>query len=366
MERIQTCPNKLIVDTNAIKHNINELRKQLKSDTKIMPVIKANAYGTGVEKMLDVITEMDIDIIAVATVDEGIYLRQLGFTGEVFILNQPCASQINEIAEYNLTIGISSLTFAEELSKYETQFKVHLEIGTGFGRTGINPSKCTYVLDKLLSYGNIKVEGMYTHFACSDCDEEYTNHQIYSFEKDIKIANEKIKDIKYIHACNSAGIVNFPKAHYNLVRPGLMIYGYLPNKDLKEKIDLKPCAVLKSEVTFIKEVEKDFYISYAKSYKTTKKTTVLTIPMGYADGLRRILSNTGHVVINGKLAPIIGNICMDNFMVDGTDIPGVDIGTDVYIWDNENITVEQISSMCKTINYEILSSITSRVKREYI
>ena len=157
MDKIQVCSNKLIVDTNALKHNINEIRKQLDEGTNIIPVIKANAYGIGIEKMLEVVMELGITIVAVATVDEGIYLRQLGYDGEVFILNQPCISQIGKIAEYELTVGISSMLFIDELEKHASSFNVHLEIGTGMGRTGINPYRCTEVLDKILACKNIKV-----------------------------------------------------------------------------------------------------------------------------------------------------------------------------------------------------------------
>ena len=360
----KVCSNKLIVDTEAIKSNLIEISKLLTNKTKIMPVIKANAYGLGVKEIIKIIEKLNIDIVAVAIVDEGVNLRRIGYKGEIFILNQPYIEEIPAISENELTIGVSALSFIEGLQKYPDEFKVHIEIGTGMGRTGIHPKRCGELIDKILQYKNIKIEGIYTHFACSDCDEEYTNQQICSFEKALKVANEKL-ELKYVHACNSAGVIDFSKAHYNLVRPGLMMYGYLPNETLSQKVSLKPCSVLKSKVTFIKEIEKDFYIGYAKSYRTTKRTTVLTIPIGYADGLKRLLSNNGFVVINNVLAPIIGNICMDSFMVDGTNIPNVDVGSDVYIWDNELITLEDVAKRCQTINYEIISSITDRVRRKY-
>lgn len=208
--------------------------------------------------------------------------------------------------------------------------------------------------------------GIYTHFSCSDSDLEYTKKQIYYFNKALEVAKKELKELKYIHCCNSAGILNFPEAHFNLVRPGIMVYGYLPNQKLKNKINLLPSLRLKSKISFLKETEIGVGISYNKTFITLRKTMIATIPIGYADGIRRSMSNKGHVVIKGKLAPIIGIVCMDAFMVDVTDIEDVKIGDEVFIWDNDKITVEDIAKIYDTINYEVISTISKRVIREYI
>ncbi|MDR0978897.1 MAG: alanine racemase [Lachnospiraceae bacterium] len=366
MEDLQVRPSELIVSIEAIKHNINEVKNIVGKDVQIMPTIKANAYGMGIKKVIEIVEELKIGIVAVAIADEGIVLRNLGYKGEIFVLNQPYIDEIEKIAEYSLTVGISSMQFIQELGKNEKNFKIHLEIGTGMGRTGIKPVRCSEVLEEISKYKNILVEGIYTHFSCSDSDEEYTKKQIKSFEVAIDFAKKNIPNLKYIHACNSAGVISFPEAHYNLVRPGLMIYGYLPEEGLKEKVDVMPCCKLKSKVSFIKEIEEGFAIGYGKSYITQRKSVIATIPIGYADGVRRVLSNAGKVVINGALAPIVGSVCMDSFMADVTEIPGVLLGTDVYIWDNEKITLEEVAKRCDTINYEIISTISARVKREYV
>lgn len=365
MEERQVRPTKLMVHTQAIKHNILEIQKIVKKETKIMPVLKANAYGIGIEKMIEMMQELNIQIVAVAIVDEGVYLRKLGYTGEIFVLNQPYLEEIQAITQYHLTVGVSSLEFIRALGEKEKPVTIHLEIGTGMGRTGIRPSRTGEVIDNILKYKNIALEGIYTHFSSSDTDREYTKHQIFSFEKAVATAKEKVNNLKYVHACNSAGILNFPEAHYDLVRPGIMLYGYVPDESLAGKLDLEPCCVLKSKVSFIKQIEEGFHIGYEKSFTTTRKTTVLTVPIGYADGVRRILSNKGQVVIKNQLAPIIGSVCMDSIMVDGTEIEAVDVGTDVYLWDNNIRKIEEVAKECDTIHYEILSSITNRVKREY-
>ena len=357
---------KFIIDLNALKYNLEQIKSKLQEETEIMPVIKANAYGIGVDKVLEVIKELKINMVAVAIVDEGIYLRDIGFKGNIFVLNQPYEDEIEKIYEYNLTVGVSAFSFIDKLGEFGKDVSIHIEIGTGMGRTGINPNRTYEFINHIKKYNNIQVEGMYTHFSSSDSDEEYTRKQINSFNMAVEIGKQNLENLKYIHCSNSAGIVNFPEAGNTLVRPGIILYGYLPDSSLEGKIDVKPVAKLRSIVSYIKTVGEDTSIGYNRTYKTKKETVVATIPIGYADGIRRLLSNNGNVVINGKLVPIIGNICMDSFMVDVTDIPEVEIGTEVFLWDNQNITLEEIAKRCQTINYEILSTISERVVREYI
>lgn len=246
------------------------------------------------------------------------------------------------------------------------EFKIHIEIGTGMGRTGISPKRIKEFLDESNKYPNIKIEGIYTHFSCSDTDEEYTKKQIASFKEAVSVVQEEIKDLKYIHCCNSAGILNFKEAHFNLVRPGIILYGYYPNDNLKEKINLKPAVTLKSKISFLKEVEAGTSISYGRTFVTKRKSKIATVQLGYADGIRRCLSNKGEIIINNEKAPIVGTVCMDCFMVDVTDLKEVKVGDEVFIWDNKNITVEDIAKIYGTINYEVISTISNRVVREYV
>lgn len=360
MENV-TRPTVLEIDTKAFFNNIKSIKNILKNDIKIMPVIKANGYGTYINTRLDILN--CFDIVAIATVDEGVQIRNLGYKKEIFILNQPYKDEIPKIIENDLIVGISSDSFAEELGKNGNDVKVHIEIGTGMGRTGINPKRAIEFLEKLAT--NIKVEGVYTHLSSADSDFEYTKKQLQSFEIAVLNIKEKIP-LKYIHSHASNAILNFGEiGNYNLVRPGLITYGYPSDVEACKKIKLEPIAKLKSKITFLKTVEKGTSIGYNRSFITAKETKVATIPIGYADGLRRGLSNNGEVIINGKRAKIIGKICMDSFMADVTDFDDVDIGTDIYIWDNENITLEEVAKKCDTINYEILSCISERVPRVF-
>ena len=244
------------------------------------------------------------------------------------------------------------------------EVKVHVEVGTGMGRTGVHPYKIEKYITSLGQ--NIKVEGMYTHFSSADVDDEYSHKQLNSFNVAVNKAKEILGELKYIHAAASNALINYPEARFNLVRPGIILYGYAGAEDTFEKIDLKPIAKLKAKVTFLKDVPAGTSIGYSRSYITTKETKVANVPIGYADGFRRDFSNGWKVLINGKKVPIIGKVCMDSFMVDVTELEDIKVGDEVIIWDNENITLEELADKCDTINYEIICTVGARVPRKFI
>lgn len=359
-----TRPTIMEVSLSAFEHNINQIKKYVGENVKLMPVIKANAYGTYINKVNEMLNQFDI--VAVATVDEAVEIRMQGYEKEIFVLNQPYKDEIEKIVEHNITVGVSSDSFIEELSKIESTVTIHVEIGTGMGRTGINPKRVEEYINKIKSFKNIKIEGIYTHLSSADSDEEYTKKQLFYFENAVNKAKELLGEIKYVHCNASNGILNFTENSHNLVRPGLIMYGYEPFDGAKEKMDLKPISKLKSRITFLKEVEEGASIGYSRTFITKRKTKVATIPIGYADGLKRALSNKGHVYIKGHIVPIIGSVCMDGFMVDVTDVEGITVGDEVYIWDNENITLEEVAETAGTMNYEMLCTISNRVPRVFI
>ncbi len=353
-----TRPTVMEVNLENFKYNIEQIKKVVKN-TKLMPVIKANGYGTYINKNLEIIN--NFDIVAVAIVDEAVELRQLGYKGDIFVLNQPSIQEIDKIISNNITVGICSLEF---IRKVNEKVKVHLEIETGMGRTGVSLDDLKDFIFEVKKNKNLEVEGMYSHLSSADFDEDYTKEQLSKFEQAKEIVEKNFENIKYVHISASNGILNYQEGLYNLVRPGIIMYGY-PSFD-GVNIDIKPIAKLKSQINFIKEVDEGTSISYSRKFITKRKTKVATIPIGYADGVRRILTNLGEVVVKGRRAPIIGTVCMDSFMIDVTDIPDVNIGDDVYIWDNEIITLEELAQKCSTINYEILSTISDRVPRMFI
>ncbi|MCL2384034.1 MAG: alanine racemase [Oscillospiraceae bacterium] len=358
---------KLIVDVDCVKHNINAIQNHIGDSVGIMPVIKARAYGTGIGAIPDLFENLGIKILAVAVVDEGIALRERGYTGEIFILNQPLVDEIDMILQYNLTISICECGFIKDLNeaagKNDALAPVHLEIDTGMGRTGIKTGELQYYIELLKSMKNIKVEGVFTHFSSSDSDIGYTKKQIERFDKVISEMSTYFS-LKYIHACNSGGILNCREAHYNLVRPGIALYGHFPSGELKGKIELLPATRLKTKISYIHDVKEGQSVSYNRSYIADKDTKVAVIPIGYADGIMR--SYDGKVVINEELARVIGVINMDSFMVDITGMEDVDVGADVYIWDNSNVTLEDVAENCDTISHEILSRLSPRVVKEFV
>ena len=357
-----TRPTIMEIDLNALDYNINAIQNKIGPNVKLMPVIKANGYGTYINKRLDFLNKFDI--VAVATVDEGVDLRNIGYEKEIFVLNQPYYEEITKIINYKLVVGISSYEFAEKLAETNKEVTIHIEIGTGMGRTGIHPYKIEKFIDSLSS--NIKVEGLYTHFSSADIDPEYTRKQLASFKYAVSIVEAKLGKMKYLHTAASNAILNYPETYFNLVRPGIILYGYSSEEDTYKKIDIKPIAKLKSKITFLKVVEAGTSIGYGRSYITNKVTKVATVPIGYADGFRRTFSNGWCVLINNERVPIIGKVCMDSFMVDVTNLKNVNIGDEVIIWDNNNITLEDLANKCDTINYEILSTISARVPRKFI
>lgn len=351
------------VDINKFNKNIDSIQKYV-GDRQIMPVIKSNAYGTYINKNIDVINKFNI--VAVATLDEAVELRNLGYKKEIFVLNQPCFLDIQNIIEYNVIIGLSEINFLKELIKINKKVRIHLEIETGMNRTGIRKDELLDFIDLIKKSNSIEVEGVYTHLSSADNDENYTNWQLKLFKEAVNIVNKNFNTIKYIHSSASNGLINYNDGISNLVRPGMIMYGYESTDGVKNKIHIEPICKLKTKVSYLKKVDKGTSISYSRKFISKSAMMVATIPVGYADGLRRELSNKGLVVINGQKVPIIGNICMNSCMIDVTNIKDVGIGTDVYIWDNDVRTLEDIAEECNTINYEILSSISYSVPRIYI
>lgn len=349
---------KLIVDINKFKENISKIKAYCPSK-EIMPVIKANAYGTYINKRIDILN--NFNIVAVAIIDEAISLRKNNYQKEIFVLNQPSMEEIEEIDKYNLIVGISSEEFIDKCIEKKIKLRCHLEIETGMNRTGIKLDELDRLLKKIKS--NFIIEGAYTHFSSADIDDAYTKKQIDKFKQALQIIKNNDVELKYIHTSASNGLINYKLDFTNIVRPGIIMYGYESFKGAKKYIDVEPICVLKTNITYLKDCLENEKIGYSQKYTCTKKTKVATIPIGYADGLRRSLINKGYVIVNNKKCPIIGNICMDSCMIDVTNVEKVEVNDEVYIFDNNLITLEEIATTYDTINYEVLCTISERVPR---
>lgn len=351
------------INKSDFKYNIEQIRKYVPGK-EIMPVIKANGYGTYINKCLDLIK--DFKYVAVACVCEGVELRNIGYKGNIFVLNQPYVEDIDNIIRYDLVVGVSDINFVRSLARTGLNTRVHIELETGMNRTGVLRKYLEGFIEEIIKLNNIYVEGIYTHFSSADSDYDYTNKQIEIFNNGVDLIKKRISTIKYIHCSASNGILNFNVDICNMVRAGIIMYGYPASDSTLDKIDLKPVAVLKSKISYLKEVEEGSSISYGRRFISDKKMKVATIGIGYADGIRRSLSNKGYVVIRGNKCKIIGSVCMDSFMVDVSDLDNVSVGDIVYIWDNEIITLEEIAKWYDTINYEVISCISQRVPRIFI
>lgn len=356
-----TRPTIMEMDIKAFEENVNQIQKYVGNNITLIPIIKANGYGTFINTRIEVLNKFDI--VAVALVDEAVTLRKLGYSKEILVINQPYIDEIEKISNYNITIGLSSNEFLDKIINTKNEIKVHLELETGMGRTGIDENDLEEYINKVKSCDKIVVQGVYSHMSSADFDDDYTNKQIEIFENGVNLIKKNFENLKYIHISASNGILNYKNAYYNATRPGIILYGYEPFEGAGLKIPLKPVCKLKSRITFLKEVPEGTSIGYSRKYITSKNSKIATIPIGYADGFRREYAKEGYVSINGQRAKIVGNICMDSFMADVTNIKDVKIGDDVYIWDNNIITLDEIAEKCNTINYEIMSTVSDRVPR---
>jgi len=357
---------KLLVDLDCIRKNLNSIKENIGQNVQLMPVVKGKAYGTYATEVLSTFTECGISMLAVAKCSEGIELRQLGFTGEIVVLSQPFIEEISNIIEYNLTPGVCYLEFLQQLEQnlksQNKELSVHLEIETGLGRTGIDTKDLLKFVELLKNCNHIRVEGAYTHFASADSDEVYTNKQVNIFEESVRKLKEYF-ELKYIHMSSSAGVINVPTGICNVVRPGLLVYGYLPDESMEGKVDIHPSTKLISKISFIHKLKKGESCNYDQCFVAERDTIVGVLPIGYSIGIPRCF--TGEVVINKTKVPILGRVNMDNIMVDLTDLPEVSIGQEVCFWDNEVIKLSEYAKNSKAVCEGALSVLSSQIPRVF-
>ncbi|WP_127015309.1 alanine racemase [Anoxybacter fermentans] len=354
-------------------HNIKVIKKRY-PETKIMAVVKADGYGHGAIQVAKAALLGGAERLAVAIVDEGIELREAGFKVPIQILGGTAEYQLEQVVDYDLIQTVFDLETARSLSriaqKKGKEVKVHLKIDTGMGRIGVQPEEAGEMAAAILALPNLKLEGLMTHFATADeKDKSYTLEQLERYLKALKdIESRGIKiDIK--HVANSATIIDLPELRFDMIRPGIMAYGLWPSDDVDHTIDIRPVMEWKARIIYVKEVPAGTGISYGKTFVTKRKTRVATLPLGYADGYSRHLSNKGQVLVKGKRAPVIGRVCMDQTMIDVTDIEGVQVGDEVVLLGrqgNDFISAEEMASWIGTINYEVVCAVSKRVPRYYI
>lgn len=367
---------RLEIDLDNLAHNIREIKKYVGKDTKVMAIVKANAYGHGAVNVSKTFLENGADKLAVSIVSEGIELRKAGLKAPILILNYTSPDQFHNIIKYRLTQNIFDYRDAKLLSEKAVELgkeaKVHIKIDTGMRRIGLPPTEETIKkIIKINNLPNIKIEGIFSHFAKSDEeDKSFTDLQYRRFNWVINQLEEEKVFIPIKHISNSAAIIDMPEYNLDMVRPGIILYGHYPSEVVnKKRINIKPVLTLKSSISNIKRVPKGVGISYNQIYVTERDSIIATLPIGYADGYSRLLTGKGQVYIKNKRAPIIGKICMDQMMVDITDIKGVNMDDEVILFGYGNDTYPTIEELAKnigTVNYEIMCMISRRIPRIYI
>lgn len=364
------------IDLDALKYNVEGIKRCKAESAMLMGVIKANAYGHGAKVFAHELDRMGFDWFAVATVDEGIELRRDGIEQPILVLGYTCEAQYPDMVQWEITPTIYSLDMAKAFdaaaAKAGKVANIHIKIDTGMSRIGFLPGEESLdEIEKIHELRHLRIQGMFTHFACADMrDKTHVGHQIEKFHQMIDGVRQREIPVEIFHCSNSASIMELPSEHMNLVRAGIILYGLYPSNEMEEKrLPLKPVMSLYSHIVHVKEVPEGVTVGYGATYVTGRPTRIATVPVGYADGYPRSLSNRASVLLHGRRAPIIGRVCMDQFMVDVTDMPQVSVGDVVTLvgQDGEEIlSVEEISEMAGSFNYEFVCDVSRRVPRVYV
>jgi alanine racemase len=363
------------IDLDNLAHNMQEI-KRLSKSKEIIATVKADAYGHGALDIAPTLLANGATRLAVAVVNEAVELRRGGIDCPIMVLGFTPDSLIDSILKYDIEQTVYTYDLAEKISKMAIEknkiAKIHIALDTGMGRIGFTPEeKSLNQVYKISKLPNIIIEGLFSHFSTADAyDKSYTNMQFEKFNWFYDKLKEKGVKINIRHIANSAAIIDLPETHLEGVRPGIILYGYYPSEEVsKDKIKLKPVMTLKTNIVHLKEMDQGQYISYGRAFQTRRPSIIATLPVGYADGYTRLLFNKAKVIINGSFAPVVGRICMDQCMVDVTDIGEVKVGDEVILmgeYKNLKMTADEIAELLGTINYEITCMISKRVPRVYI
>lgn len=378
-------PTRAEIDFKKLENNFYKIksfvnRTKPKNRVKICAVIKANAYGHGIQEMSKKFIQLGADYLGVANYDEAIKLRSVVPDVSILVFGTLIHSRfkpetyVSKLIKYDLIATVASLETARFLDYYSgilrKKFKVHIKVDTGMRRIGFDVKRALKNISQVFKYKNLEIEGIYTHFATAESpDKSFLKMQVSKFLELIYCLKKAGMEFPIVHSANSGAVLNFPESYFDMVRPGLILYGYYPSHDMKKVVDVKPVMNLKSKVTYIKRVDSNISISYGRTFYTKKRTFIGSIPVGYGDGYWRILSNKGKVLIKGNYYPVVGIITMDWLMVDLGVGSNVRVGDDVLLFGDENkalLGADKIAAMTKSIPYEIISSVADRVQRIYL
>ncbi|MBI4559767.1 MAG: alanine racemase [Candidatus Hydrogenedentes bacterium] len=369
-----TSPSRAIVNLSAYAYNLRVVKRMIPEDCRVMAVVKADAYGHGAVRIAERAAAEGVAMLGVATVDEGIILRKAGISAPIVVLVQASAEGLGAAIEHDLRLTLSDVSAAErlgELARRENKvMPIHCKVDSGMSRQGFDLDRVVEDMRSLTRISYIDIEGIATHFPVANSSEDpFTASQIKAFRQLLKELDKEGIPYEIVHAANSAGIVNHPSSAFDMVRPGLMTYGVWPTDVVPETSPLRPVLRWETRVVLIKEIEPGATVGYGRTYTAPARMRTALLPVGYADGYKHGLSNRAHVLIGGRRCPVVGNVSMDQTVVDTTQVPEAKVGdTAVLIGQDgsEIVTVEELARHAQTIPYDILTGIGHRVERVYI
>lgn len=367
-------PAFLEVDLRNLTFNLKNIRRKLGQRIEFLAVVKADAYGHGAYEVSKVVLENGADLLGVAILEEGIELREKGIKAPILILYPEFSGREKKVLEYDLEATVSDFDFARNLSLQAAKLKktanICVKVDTGMGRYGLAPDEAYQFVKRIRDLENIKVKGILSQLSSAEeKEDDFTFQQISSFNKVLEKLEEFNRGFLNKSIANSSAVLNLPETYFNQVRVGLLLYGIYPSPEVSKSIEVKPALSFKSRILFLKEVDKETPIGYSRSYITSRKSKVATVPLGYADGFSRLLSNKAQVLIHGKRAPVIGRVCMDAFMVDVTDIPEAKAGDELVLigkQKEEKITADEFAEWNQSISYEVLTRMGKRLPKVYL
>jgi len=371
-------PTRVEINLEAIAHNIQAIRQKVGQAVKIMAVVKGDGYGHGALEVAKVALRSGAGYLAVAIPEEGVELRLAGIKAPILIFGLTPPGKVQDVVRYDLAQTICTTESAEALSAKAQELgkvaKVHIKVDTGMSRIGVIPEDAVKFVKEVAKLEAIDIEGIYTHFSVADSmsnaeDRTFTELQIIRFKEVIAELEGDGIQIPLKHAANSAGTLEFSSSYFDMVRPGIIIYGLNPSEEVTDVVNLEPAMSFKTAIVYLKTVPPGASIGYGRTFITEKESVIATLPVGYADGYNRLLSNKGQVLVRGKRAPVIGRVCMDMTMIDVSHIPEAKIGDEVVLYGKQGcaeVPVGEIANNIGTIPYEVVTVVGKRVPREYL
>lgn len=361
------------INLNAIRNNVWRICERV-HPAEVMAVVKADGYGHGAIAVAQTALSAGASQLGVALLEEGLELRRAQITAPVLVFGGFFEKQIDSFIANALQFTLYNFRLAEIVSRRAQALgrtaQAHVKIDTGMGRVGLQPNEATETILAMARLTNLELVGLCTHFANSDShDKSYANQQIQQFKSIIQQLTNYDLRFKYLHAANSGAVLDLPQSYFNLVRPGVMLYGYYPSAETSESIPLEPAMSLKTQILHVKRVPAGTCISYNSTFQTRQATTIATLPLGYADGISRRLSNNLEVLVHGRRCPLVGRVCMDQIMIDLGDMPDVQAGEEAVLLGkqgDEEISIYEWCRRLETIPYEVTCGISQRVARVYV